>query len=101
MSPRRADDLHEAKVPATPAPLFSNCSQEVRKEFFTRLTFRDGELTGMYLGGIKRCGGDKDLDAVLSIFDQELKGNWIKEHECSSRATCTPAPNKACNTKTC
>lgn len=89
------------KAPSMPAPLFSACGQETRKEFFRRLTFRDGELTGMHLGGIKRCGGEKDIDVFLSVFDQSLKGNWIKEHHCSSRATCTSEPDKACNTKTC
>lgn len=90
-----------SKEPATPAPLFDGCSPAVRKEFFSRLTFRDGELAGMYLGGIKRCGGEKDLDVFLSVFDQGLKSSWIKEHECSSRATCTELKDNSCNTKTC
>lgn len=91
----------DSKAPSTPAPLFNACDRDVRKEFFQELTFRDGELTGMYLGGIKRCGGERDLDTFLSIFDQSLKGNWIREHKCEDRGTCTAEPNKACNTKTC
>ena len=48
--------------------LFSSCSASVRDDFYDRMTFRHGRLIGLFVDGVKKCGGKRDLRRFLSIF---------------------------------